>query len=464
VTYATGPLTVSIATPAVTFTGAPASAAYNSTFTVTATTNALGAVAPAITGTGVCTVGAVTPATATPPLTLAVTAQVTMTSGTGSCSLAANWAAIPPNYTAASATQTTTATKIAPTVTFTGAPASAAYQSTFTVATATNASTTAVITASGGCSIAGNTVTMTSGTTACSLTANWAADANYNAATLTRSTAATKIAPTVTFTGAPASAVYNTTFAITATTTNSSSPAVITVSGACSIAGTTVTMTSGTGTCTLTANWATDANYLAAGPLTLTTSAVKAPSVTTIVSNLPNPSIVGQIVTVTFSVTGTTPPTGTVTLNASTRQSCTATLPAASCTLTFLASGKPTLTANYSGGANFLASSSATVTQVVSQVNLSTRALLFGNQEVGAISAIQNVTLTNVGTTPLAFPVNPVTVTGPFTFTTGCPSGASLGAGNTCTIRVRFAPTTTGVLTGTVSIATADAASPAVIA
>jgi len=236
------------------------------------------------------------------------------------------------------------------------------------------------------------------------------------------------------------------------------------VSGACSIAGTTVTMTSGTGTCTLTANWATDANYLAAGPLTLTTSAVKAPSVTTIVSNLPNPSIVGQIVTVTFSVTGTTPPTGTVTLNASTGQSCTATLPAASCTLTFLASGKPTLTANYSGGANFLASSSATVTQVVSQVNLSTRALLFGNQEVGAISAIQNVTLTNVGTTPLAFPVNPVTVTGPFTFTTGCPSGASLGAGNTCTIRVRFAPTTTGVLTGTVSIATADAASPAVIA
>src|SRR3989441_5605589 len=55
-----------------------------------------------------------------------------------------------------------------------------------------NASTTAVIAASGACTIAGNTVTMTSGTGACSLTANWAADSNYAAATATQSTAAAK--------------------------------------------------------------------------------------------------------------------------------------------------------------------------------------------------------------------------------------------------------------------------------
>jgi hypothetical protein len=183
--------------------------------------------------------------------------------------------------------------------------------------------------------------------------------------------------------------------------------------------------------------------------------------VTTIVSNVPNPSIVGQIVTVTFSVTGTTPPTGTVTVSASTGQSCTATLPATSCTLTFPVSGKPTLTANYGGSVNFLASSSTAATQVVSQVNLSTNALLFGNQIVGTTSAGQNVTLTNVGTTALAFPANPITVTGPFSFTTTCPNGAALSAGRNCSIIVRFSPTTTGVLPGTVTINTSDVASPA---
>src|SRR5439155_17689559 len=104
--------------------------------------------------------------------------------------------------------QSTGAGKTAARVTFTGAPASAAYQSTFSVASTTNASTTAVIAASGACTIAGNTVTMTSGTGACSLTANWAADNNYTSGTASQSTGAAKIAATVTFTGAPASAAY----------------------------------------------------------------------------------------------------------------------------------------------------------------------------------------------------------------------------------------------------------------
>lgn len=87
---------------------------------------------------------------------------------------------------------------ISPTVTFTGAPASAAYGATFGVPATANGSTTAVITASGACSIVGNTVTMTSGTGTCNLVANWAADNNYAAASLTQSTAATKAPLTVT--------------------------------------------------------------------------------------------------------------------------------------------------------------------------------------------------------------------------------------------------------------------------
>jgi len=158
-----------------------------------------------------------------------------------------------------------------PTVTFTGAPASAPYNSTFTVSSSTNASTTAVITASGACSISGNTVTMTSGTGTCTLTATWAADSNYTSTTATQSTTASKIAPTVTFTGAPASAPDNSIFTVSSST-NASTTAVITASGACSISGNRVTMTSGTGTCTLTATWAADSNYTSATATQSTTA------------------------------------------------------------------------------------------------------------------------------------------------------------------------------------------------
>ncbi len=247
--------------PTVTFTGAPASAAYNSTFTVASTTNA--SVTASITPSGACSIATVT---------------VTMTSGTGTCSLTATWAA-DNNYTTGTANQSTTATKIAPTVTFTGAPGSAAYNSTFTVASTTNASTTASITPSGACSIATSTVTMTSGTGTCSLTANWAADNNYTTGTANQSTTATKITPTVTFTGAPGSAAYNSTFTV-ASTTNASTTASITPSGACSIATSTVTMTSGTGTCSLTASWAADNNYTTGTANQSTTATKIAPTVT----------------------------------------------------------------------------------------------------------------------------------------------------------------------------------------
>jgi len=96
-----------------------------------------------------------------------------------------------------------------PTVTFTGAPASAAYQSTFTVATTTNASTTATITASGPCSVAGAVVTMTGASGTCLLTANWPADLNYLAASMTQSTVATKATATVALTAASLTQTYS---------------------------------------------------------------------------------------------------------------------------------------------------------------------------------------------------------------------------------------------------------------
>jgi len=65
---------------------------------------------------------------------------------------------------------------------------------------------------------------MTSGTGSCNLHRHLGADANFNGATLNQSTTATKISPTVTFTGAPGSAGYRSTFIVASTTNSSASP------------------------------------------------------------------------------------------------------------------------------------------------------------------------------------------------------------------------------------------------
>src|SRR5204863_296382 len=177
----------------------------------------------------------------------------------GSCTSTVTWAAYA-NYTWATRSHTPTREQITPTVTFTGAAASAAYLSTFTVASTTNSSASPVYTSSGVCSNAGPTYTMTSGTGSCTSSVTWAADANYTGATRSQTTTAQKVNPTVTFTGAPASAAYQSTFAVASTTNSSASP-VYTAGGVCSNLGTVYTMTSGTGSCTATVTWAADANY-----------------------------------------------------------------------------------------------------------------------------------------------------------------------------------------------------------
>src|SRR5437762_394069 len=204
--------------PTVTFTGAPTNAAYLSAFTVASTTNS--SATPGYTSGGVCS---------------NVSTAYTMTSGTGSCTATVTWAA-DDNYTAATRSQTTTAEKITPTVTFTGAPASAAYQSAFTVASSTNSSASPVYTSGGVCSNLTTAYTMTSGTGSCAATVTWAADDNYTGATRSQTTTAEKITPTVTFTGAPASAAYQSAFTVASSTNSSASP-VYTSGGVCSNAG-----------------------------------------------------------------------------------------------------------------------------------------------------------------------------------------------------------------------------------
>src|SRR5207249_1791477 len=141
--------------------------------------------------------------------------------------------------------------KITPTVTFTGAPTTAAYLSTFTVASSTNSSASPVYASSGVCSNLSTVYTMTSGTGSCTATVTWAADDNYTGATRTQTTTAEKITPTVTFTGAPANTAYLSAFTV-ASSTNSRADPGHAGGGGCSNLGPAYSMTSGPGSCTCT--------------------------------------------------------------------------------------------------------------------------------------------------------------------------------------------------------------------
>jgi sugar lactone lactonase YvrE len=269
------------------------------------------------------------------------------------------------------------------TITFTvNAPGSAIYATSFIAAATASSGLTVAFTASGVCSVVDNgngtaSYTMNSGTGTCTVIANQAGNGGYQAAPqVTESTAAALAAPTVTFTGAPATAAFHARFMVNATT-NASTSAAITARGVCSIisGGTntaTVKMTSGTGICTLTATWAADNNYTAASA-SQSTTAVKAATRTAIAST-PNPSTEGE--SVKFSTTvdsvnqGSTYPTGTVTfktLSGKFTQVVTLSEGAASFSTSELPVGTTKFEAVYSGDANFAASTSTVLTQMVNQ-------------------------------------------------------------------------------------------------
>jgi Bacterial Ig-like domain (group 3)/MBG domain (YGX type)/Abnormal spindle-like microcephaly-assoc'd, ASPM-SPD-2-Hydin len=191
-------------------------------------------------------------------------------------------------------------------------------------------------------------------------------------------------------------------------------------------------------------------------------SVTAASSATAIVSTLPNPSIIGQIVTIRYTVTPQFPGsavTGSVTVRASTGESCSAAPTVGACNITFQTGGSRTLTATYSGDGNVNGSTSASATQAVSNVSLSTFSLLFGNQVVGTRSATQQVTIANVRTTTLT--ISGFSWSPNFSDSNNC--GGSLAPGRSCCVNVVFAPTTTGVLTVTLTITDSDITSPQVV-
>jgi hypothetical protein len=346
--------TVNQASQTITFTTPPPVSAKNgSNFTVAATGGASGNPVT-FTSAGSCSNSGAT---------------YTMTSGTGTCSVIANQAGNN-NYTAApQLTATVSAGVVAQTITFTTpAPATAKSGDSFTVAATGGASgnpVTFTVGAGSVCSLSGATYTMTSSTGYCYVVANQAGNSNYSAAptvteTVTAVKTVTKIAPTVTFTGAPANAAYLSTFTVSTTQNSGVTPKITSTTGSvCSVSGDVVTMKKGEGTCTVKATWATNDYYLAASAEQSTTATLlgTTTSITNTVYEPANPLKVEVYFTATNGTT--TAVAGNVTVSAATGQTCTGTVAAGKCLLTFTATGSNTLTATYAGNTEDAASTSA---------------------------------------------------------------------------------------------------------
>src|SRR5205814_5173595 len=175
---------------------------------------------------------------------------------------------------------------------------------------------------------------------------------------------------------------YTVTYAVSVTAPGSGTPGgTVTVSDATDTCIGTLPATScqlistTAGAKTLTATYNGDANFNASVSAAASHQVNKGATATSIVSDLPDPTVAGQPYTVTYSVVVNAPasgtPTGTVTVSDGTAN-CIGTLPATSCQLTTATAGAKSLTATYNGDANFNGSTSASAAHQVNQAATST--------------------------------------------------------------------------------------------
>lgn len=102
-----------------------------------------------------------------------------------------------------------------------------------------------------------------------------------------------------------------------------------------------------------------------------------------------------------------------------------------------------------------------------SLVVLSPSSLAFAATPVGTTNGPTKITLTNNTTATLTLKSPATSLSGPFTISAGvttCTANATINVGNTCIILVKFAPTSVGYPTGTLSVFDSDASSPQTVA
>ena len=158
--------------------------------------------------------------------------------------------------------------------------------------------------------------------------------------------------------------------------------------------------------------------------------------------------------TATATATRTSTPTATITNTATATATRTATPGAtitATATATRTATPTPTSTATATPGVSATATHTATPTATPTPVSIGTispTTLSFGKRKVGTRSPARTVKLTDSGAASLS--VSSISTTTGFIETNTCTS--LLSHGKSCSILVKFAPTTSGTITGSLTI------------
>jgi hypothetical protein len=183
---------------------------------------------------------------------------------------------------------------------------------------------------------------------------------------------------------------------------------------------------------------------------------VLTPSSLTFAATLVNQTTAAQIVTV--SNTGGTPSaltkpvlTGDFQLSANT---CGTTLaPSTGCSLSVVFT--PTVSGVRNGTLSITDDAGTQIASLTGTGNASATdtlaplTLTFATQQIGTVSAVQQVLLTNSGDVALTL-VSAAITSGPFTAVNAC--GTSLAAHSTCAINVGFVPTTVGSVSGVLTV------------
>src|SRR5437016_2967215 len=230
--------------------------------------------------------------------------------GAGSCTITAAQAGNANFNAATDVPQSFNIAKANQTITFNALANKTFGDPDFNVSATASSGLPVSFTATGNCTISGNTVHLT-GAGSCTITASQPGNANFNAATdVPQSFNIAKANQTITF-GALANKTFgDADFNVSATASSGLSVS-FSATGNCTLAGNTVHLT-GAGSCTITAAQPGNANFNAATNVPQTFTIAKANTATALLSSL-NPSNFRQNVTFTaIGSSGAGTPSGTV--------------------------------------------------------------------------------------------------------------------------------------------------------
>ena len=290
---------------------------------------------------------------------------------------------------------------------------------TVTIGTFSGAAT---VTSNGGFSATINIAGLSASSAAYPITYSYSTTANFNAAvdSSTSLTIAKAAQAGLTVIGVPTTPQnYGSTFTVSSSGGTGTGVVTFVASGSCSNSGTNVTITSGTGSCSVTASKSADVDYTAISSPSYTVASAKANAASAGLQTSAAAVLLKNSVTLTAKVSSSlSTPTGTVTfLDGSATLGTVALDNAGTATLTIstLAVGANSITAVYSGDPNFNGFTSAALTEIVQDFQMTA---VQGSATVlpGAIASYQfKLALTNGNTFPSGVTLG----------LTGLPSGAT---------------------------------------